>query len=168
MEAAVKLNNKCRYNHWTISWGSPKAFFIAEINWLAHLFLFRLQVDREDNDVAPDKKWTAYAIINGREYARGQGSKKGRARDAAAVKALNVFGEDSIARLEDWIARHHWSLRWENLPCALSPTALVWTATALVNEIPYGRGYSTFYICAQEEAAKQALDRLIETLLEVG
>jgi len=117
--------------------------------------------------VAPDKKWTACAIINGREYARGQGSKKGRARDAAAVKVYNILGEDSITQLEEWIARFGWCLDWQNLPSALSPAALVWTATVLVNGIPYGSGNSTFYSCAQEEAAKQALDRLNSEFIEI-
>ncbi|KAF9519327.1 hypothetical protein BS47DRAFT_1337086 [Hydnum rufescens UP504] len=144
-ESAVKLNNKCQHNHWLISWH-----------------------DWEDKDAAPHQRWTARAMINGREYAWGQGPKKGHAHDDAAVKVFNILGEDdSIAQLKNWLARFGWCLGWQTLPDAPSAAKLVWTATALVNGVPYGTGCSTFYTCAQEEAAKQALDRLNSEYSEI-
>jgi len=131
------LNNKCQHNGWKIYWD-----------------------DQEDREAAPHQRWTTWAIINDREYARGQGSKKGYARDDAAVNVFKILGEDSIAQLENRLARFGWCLDWHNLPDPRSAAALVWRATALVNGVPYGSGHSTFYACAQEEAAMRALDRL--------
>ncbi|KAF9507803.1 hypothetical protein BS47DRAFT_1366405 [Hydnum rufescens UP504] len=85
-------------------------------------------------DAASHQRWTAHVIINDREYGWGQGSTKAHAHDDAAAK--------------------------EKLAGVPSPTTPVWTVIALVNGICYGRGYSTFYTCAQAEAAMQTLDHL--------
>jgi len=115
-------------------------------------------MDVENRDADPLSRWASVAIINGRQYAWGYGAKKGHAHDDAATKVLDMFGEDSIKQLDQLIFDLGLVLQWSNIPDG--GTVLVWTTSAIVNGHLYGQGVSTHQECAQEEAAKKALDLL--------
>jgi hypothetical protein len=63
-------------------------------------------------DITRLLSYDTHLSVNDREYARGQGSKKGHAHDDAAVQVLDILGENSIAQLESWVARLGWCLVW--------------------------------------------------------